>query len=255
MSVTVERRTRRISWSQVSAYCKCPMQWRLSRSVEPEFTPVGLKLGSAIHEALAAYYSAVREGRPMELGDLLAVFEAAWSKPEDALLRFGKGEDDVSVRAQAERMLRTFLASVEPGDVMAVELGFTIELFEGVELRGFVDLIERRGDIISVVDHKTSKQLPNAAFEKEQAGLYVLALRKMGFIPDGVEVRTRFDVLRRLKTRDEFVPVEVGITEKDLADTQDKVLTVARAMDAGIIYRSPSWMCGSCRWGGACLET
>ena len=255
MSLAVEKRIRRVSWSHISTYCKCPMQWRLSRSVEPEHTPVGLKLGSAVHEALAAYYVAAQEGRSLELGDLLAVFETAWSKPEDAPLRFGKGEDDAYVKAQAERMLRTFLANVNPGDVMAVELGFTIELSEDIELTGFVDLVERRGETIWVVDHKTSKQLPGAAIEKEQAALYVLALRAIGFIPEDVEVRTRFDVLRRLKTRDEFASVEVVITHKDLADTRNKVLTIARAMDGDIVYRSPSWMCESCRWRQACVET
>jgi len=255
MSHAVEAGIRRISWSQVSTYCKCPMQWRLSRGVEPEFTPGGLKLGSAIHEALAAYYVAVRKGRSLELDDLLAVFEAAWSRPEEAPLRFGKGEDDASVRAQAERMLRTFLANVEPGDVLAVELGFTVELSEDVELTGFVDLVERRDRTIWVVDHKTSRQLPNVAFEKEQASLYVLALREIGFIPDGADVRARFDVLRRLKVKDEFASVEVQVTDKDLGDTRDKVLTVARAMDADNVYRSPSWMCESCRWRQACLDT
>jgi len=253
MSLAVDKKTRRISWSQVSTYCKCPMQWQLSRGVEPEFTPVGLKLGSAIHEALAAYYAGVQEARSPELADLLAVFEAAWVQPEEAPLRYGKGENEASVKAQAERMLRTFFDNVDPGEVLAVELGFHIELSEDVELRGFVDLVERRDDTAWVVDHKTSKQLPDSAFEKGQAALYVLALRAIGVIPDDAEVRTRFDVLRRLKTKDEFVSVEVDISDKDLADTRDKILTITRAMAAGIVYRSPSWMCGACRWRQACL--
>jgi len=230
------------------------MQWQLSRSVEPEFTPVGLKLGSAIHEALAAYYAAVQEARSLELADLLAVFGAAWVRPEDAPLRYGKGEDEASIKAQAERMLRTFLTNIEPGEVLAVELGFRVDLTDEVELRGFVNLVERRDDAVWVVDHKTSKQLPDAVFEKGQAALYVLALRAIGVIPADAEVRTRFDVLRRLKTKDEFVSVEVGISDRDLADTRDKVMTIARAMDAGIVYRSPSWMCGSCRWRQACMD-
>ena len=68
-------------------------------------------------------------------------------------------------------------------------------------------------------------------------------------------VGLRYDVLRKLKSKGEFASVEVETTEKELADLRQKLGTIWRAMDAGIIYRSRSWACDGCQWSKSCAET
>ena len=59
---------------------------------------------------------------------------------------------------------------------------------------------------------------------------------------------------RKLKTKGEFVPVEVHVTDQDVSRVRHKLQQVWRAIEAGIIYRSKSWACAGCPWSKRCAE-
>jgi hypothetical protein len=67
-------------------------------------------------------------------------------------------------------------------------------------------------------------------------------------------VGLRYDVLRKLKSKGEFVSVEGETTGKELDDLRRKLGTIWRAMDSGIVFRSRSWACNGSRWARACAE-
>ena len=252
--MTVAESVVRLSWSQVSAYTQCPAKWWFSRRRPAEFVPSALKFGTAVHKAVAAFHTARMEGCSLTAEDLLGVYEAAWSEPETADIRYGKGEDERTLRDMAGRMLAAFLEGVEPAEVLAVEQGFAVEIAEGVLVSGFIDLVEVKEGRFWVVDAKTSRGEPSTAFDGEQLILYRLALQRIGLVPEGADVGLRYDVLRKLKTKGEFVSVVVETTDKQLDDLRLKVGQVARAVEAGIVYRNRSWACAGCPWANACAE-
>jgi len=254
MTLATETLTR-LSYSQMRQYTTCPAKWWFSRRLPPEHTASALKFGSAIHKSIAAFYMAKAEGCSPQTDDLLNVYEAAWSEPEKAEIKFGKNEDEEVLHAMAERMLGAFLEAIEPGEIVGVEEGFAVEIGDGILVSGFVDLIEVKAGKFWIVDNKTSKNAPSGAFDKEQVGLYLLGLRELGLIPPDADVGLRYDVLRKLKTKGAFVSVEVQVTDKELADLRNKITQVARAIQASVVYRARGWMCNGCAWATACAET
>jgi RecB family exonuclease len=214
--------------------------------------PSALKFGSAIHKAVEVFYAVLAEGYHAGMDELLASYLDRWEEPSEAPIHFGKEESPDSLKGMAERMLEAFLKTVQPGKVLAIEQDFAVEIAEGILVRGYVDLVETKNDTLWIVDHKTGRNAPSDSFDKEQIGLYRLGLEELGLIPEGIPVGLRYDVLRKLKSKGEFVSVEVETTEKELSDLRQKLGTIWRAMDNQIIYRSRSWACDGCQWAGAC---
>ena len=245
----------RLSFSQMRQYTACPAKWWFSRHFPPEHVPSPLRFGRAIHKAVAAFYEGHLAGGRLEPDRLVVVYDEAWAEPEDVEIRFGKGEDDQTLHDMAVRMLRAFVETVEPGEIIAVEQPFAVEIGEGILVTGIVDLVEIRDGRFWIVDAKTSKNAPSSAFDIEQIALYRLGLVELELIPEDADVGLRYDVLRKLKTKGEFVSIEGETTEKDLDDLRQKLGQVARAIRAGIIYRTRGWQCSGCPWSRACAET
>ena len=252
MKTIVEAPT--LSWSQAHNYTQCPAKWYFSRCREPEFTPSSLRFGSAVHNALARYYSGILEGKTPGVDELLAAYELGWNERDDAPVRYGDGEDETSLRDMAGRMLDAFLEAISPGEIIAVEQPFSFELDNGVVVRGIADLVEERDGRVWIIDHKTSRNSPSNAFDREQLMLYRVGLESIGIISPGENVGMRYDVLRKLKTRGEFVSVEIEASDKEIADTVQKLRLVWRAIESGIIYRNPGYMCSGCQWANVCAE-
>jgi len=245
----------RLSWSQIQSYTQCPAKWWFSRNRPPESTPSALKFGSAIHAALAAYHLSRLDGCSLTVDEMLEVYANTWSKPENVPIRYGKDESEEFLTAMAGRIFNAFLDKVDPGEVLAVEKGFAVDIGDSVLVTGYIDMVEIKEGCYWIVDYKTSKGTPSTAFDSEQVGLYLLGLKSLGFIPEQAKVRLRYDVLKKLKTKSDLLPVEITVSEKSLEDLKGKLTQVWRAMEANIIYRVKSWACQGCRWSRACKTT
>ena len=244
----------RLSWSQVSAYQQCPAKWWFSRRLPAERTPSALHFGKAVHRALDAYYGSRMEGYCPGLDELLSAFQASWDEEPSAPLAFGKGEDAESLAAMAGRMLASFLESSRPGEIVAVEQPFAVEIAEGVLVTGAVDLVEVKDGRMWIVDSKTSRSAPPAGLGRDQLGLYLIGLRELGLVPFGGGEGLRCDVLRKLKAKAAFESVEVELSERDLDALRQKVAAIARAASERIVWRAPSWACAGCQWSRACAR-
>ena len=72
-----------ISVSQLKTWLMCPRKYELKyiRGESPAYVPVNLAFGSAIHEALAAFYAEIKStGSPLRRDLVLDVFLAAWEE-------------------------------------------------------------------------------------------------------------------------------------------------------------------------------
>ena len=243
-----------ISWSQIKSYTMCPLKHFLSRRYPPDFVPSALKFGAAIHRALAAYYEALVEGCNLTADEMLAVFHDAWAG-EELPIRFAFRETQDGLFGMAERMLNVFVEQVKPGNVIAVEQAFHIEISPDVPLvSGYIDLLEERDGTLWIVDHKTSKSKPNGDLDAEQLHLYRIAAEELGFVDDDQLVACRFDALLKQKTKSDFVMVEVDTSDEDLDRVRRKAEQVWRGIEAEVVYPVRGWACSGCQWASRCEE-
>jgi hypothetical protein len=72
------------SYSQLSTYLSCPLQYRLKNVdlIPPDFSPASLAFGSSIHEAVAAYYQSRLEGDTFQPHQMVDVYRETSRGPK-----------------------------------------------------------------------------------------------------------------------------------------------------------------------------
>jgi len=236
-----------LSYSQIALYLECPLLYKL-RYLDGEAregTPAALVFGSAIHKALAKFYTDVMDGEPFVLAGFLKAFEEAWSDAvEEREVVFGEGEDFVSLLALGKEMLKVFARSVMPPKVIAVEVPFEFWLEHpqtgedsSVPIRDVIDLIEEdENGTIWVVDHKTAGR---AYSEQQIAGdlqmlIYAAAVKQLDVVEDR-DLMLRLDVLTKSK-KPQFLRYPMYRDDHDIARLFEIVEGVWRAIEAEAFY-------------------
>lgn len=236
-----------LSYSQISLYLECPLLYKL-RYVEGEkgeAVPAALVFGSAIHKALAGFYTDVMDGELFSLAAFLGAFEEAWSHAvEEREIIYKEAEDFDSLLALGTEMLKVFARSVMPQKVIAVEVPFEFRLEHpvtgedsSVPLKGVIDLIEEdESGTLWVVDHKTAGR---AYSEPQIVGdlqmlIYAAAVKQLDVV-DGRDVMLRFDVLTKAK-KPKFLRYPMYRDDNDIARLFEIVEGVWQAIDAEAFY-------------------
>lgn len=251
------------SYSQIRRYAQCPLQWHLARLYSPAFTPASLVFGGAFHAAAEAYYRARRDGAAVGAEDLLAAYERHWAREaaRGPIRYTAKLEDAVGIRDLARRMLEAFLAAARPGEIVAVEEPFAIDLAPGLPtIRGRIDMIEVRTDAdgvrrVHLVDLKTMARKPSwDDLDTDQSHLYALAARRLKCVQAlGLPLALRFTVVTKTKVP-EVVEIPVEPSSRATERAVEKLRQCDRAMRAGITYPVPGWTCSACGYAQACRQ-
>ncbi len=246
---------RHLSYSQINCYMTCPLRYNFQyvEQIPPAFTSAPLAFGSAIHEAVAAFYQSHLEGDILRLDQMLDVYRDVWQHKED--IRFFNGDDEISLLIKAEQLLGVFHESFEPSTrVLGVEEFFEFSINGLPPFQGYIDLIEQSlsGDI-SIVDLKTaSKKLTNANVQNNlQLTAYSLGARALGFEPE--DLKLRLDVLLKT-TKPDLVRYETTRTEEDRLRFVRLVQGVWRGIEAGAWLPRQDWHCQQCAFSGPCAE-
>ena len=255
-----------VSVSQVKCWLRCPRQFELKyvRGAAPAFVPVALAFGTAVHEALAAFYLELKSaGFPLRLDLVLDVFRATWSRAVEGGVPLQDDEDGDDPRTMVDRgvsVLNAFYehASCAPALVVEeVERGFVVPLRDPDSgdvldevLVGTWDLVAVEGGRRLIIEHKTaSRKYGSDQLEHDiQPTAYKLGAREAGL----GDVALRYQVL--LKTK---VPsVQIADIERRL-DQEDDFLRIAggvlRAVDAGVFFPVRGWHCRSCPYSYTCV--
>lgn len=248
-----------LSYSQLALYLECPLRYKLRYLSEggygDEKPPAALVFGTAMHQALAWYYTAARNGESFNLTEFLDVFAAAWETETDRQgVVFGVGEDSASLLGLGQTMLRTYARLARPMRVVAVEAPFEFRLEHprtgrelAVPIRGVIDLIEEdENGALWVVDHKTAAR---PYTEQQMAGdlqmlIYAAAVRQMDEAK-GREVLLRLDVLTKSR-KPQLLQHVMRRTDEDVVRLYEIVDGVWRAIEAEAFYPR---CCISARWG------
>jgi len=255
-----------VSKSQLRTFLMCPQKYAYQYvfAMEWEQKSSALSFGSAIHSAVGDYYLSTAKGETLSVKDLQEIFLESWATElkSDVPIDFnGKTSDEMA--DLGTKMLQVFADEIKPREIEAVELPFSVPIYDPatgeelpVKLVGAFDLIESDEDgNRSIVELKTAaRKWSDGQVETElDPAVYSFAFQEMGYSTNGSETLVRFDVLTKTKSPS----LETYFTTRDEKD-QQKMLSlftkVLRAIESGHFYPIHGWQCNGCAFNHQCAE-
>jgi len=246
-----------LSHSQLSLMRSCPRKFSYTyvEKAPPDFIPVSLIFGGAIHSSLELHYRAHAA--------LLSAYHDAWRRQQAQAgstvpVRFNKGDDIDTLHALADRMLTAFLDSslANPkGTILGIEEQLTVTLGDHLpDLLAKVDLVTHTDGALHVVDFKTSKSrwTDQKALESgEQLLLYGVTVGRLSKDLN-IPVKLHFAIITKAKTPVvQLLPVPTDAAR--LAAVKESVGQVWEAIQTGNFYPNPSPMnCTTCQFRSLC---
>ena len=254
-----ERAELHVSASQIKTYLLCPRKYQLRYvlGAPPEHRSIHLAFGSAIHEALAAYYMGLRGNpEPPSLDHLCDVFTDSMTSffDSDLPIDIPQGQSQEDIQNLGIALLGVFHADIDPPQtVLAVEQPFAIDICDPTtgqvleeQLIGFLDaLVEIDGKTV-IVEHKTAgrKWSQDQLDHDLQTSIYLAAikadhLRLQTLVKTTTPKLHIYDLVRTPAQKQEAIKIICG------------VLTAIRA---GAFWPQRGWMCCGCEFSKACAE-
>jgi len=257
------RKQPHVSYSQIRSYLMCPMKFyhNYTAKTEPSHRPLALVLGSAIHEALAAYYAHLQGmGTKISEAELLAIFrdrvDREWDAPVP--IKVDEGLDAGELLDQGIGLLQMFHANADCPTVLAVEQPFSAPLYDpatgevfAAPLVGAWDLLIEGLQRPMIVEHKTSarKYTREQLAYETQPSVYAYAAEQIGI----GKVDLLYQLLIKAKTPS-LQHCRITRTAAHITEMMETFASVVRAVDAGIFYRNRSWACADCTYAYRCNE-
>lgn len=255
-----------VSYSAVSQYQRCPLQYYFQRVLRLPVDSVasGLVFGGAVHAALADYHRQLqrqeRAGGPgTDIESVRWAFLDEYERREnEAVVQYGAREHRDGLIEQAMALIDVYLATPPPTHIRIVEQQILAPLTnssgEYLErpLVAVADLIYGPDDDITVRELKTSKRLysQQEVDTSLQATCYAHAVAEsVGSWPS-----VEYGVLTKTKTpKAQFLATTRG--PQDASRLGDLVETVERAVAEHIFFPIESPLnCSSCPYRAECLE-
>jgi hypothetical protein len=262
-----------VSVSSVRLLNECPRSWfyKYMLGVERQDLPARMILGSACHQAIAAYYLALMTGEPPALGELVAVAVKEIKKTVSGPIPIWY-EDDREVDglvAEAERVLTAFVASsYVPYRVLGVEQRFEVPVAHPTtgewlgyeeQILGFFDLVaeDQRGDLI-LIDHKIRRRAePEGEFDLQLAVYKYAARMTYGMDrPIHLSHQNIIATTKKVKIEIHELPIsgqeEVEAVETAAVGLEYIGLAVQHRHPERLMGRRRGWWCGGCGYRTRC---
>jgi len=244
------------SYSQLNTYLTCPLRYRLQyvELIPPAFTSAALTFGSAVHEAVAAYYQSRLEGDPIRPDQMVDVYREKWRGAEG--IKYFNGDNEEKLLQKASQLIEVFCAEVVPEvTVIGVEEFFDVQITKEVPpFHGYIDLIEESPDgKVTVADLKTAaKKLGDSSVHSNlQLTAYSIGAGALGFDPE--QLTLRLDVITKTKSP-EMVRYETTRTESERERFVKLVKKVWAAIEHHAFFPREDWHCAQCAWADHCKE-
>jgi putative RecB family exonuclease len=257
-ALAVLRADDHLSLSSVSCFVRCPAQYQhrylLGTAAAHRSAP--LAFGSAIHEALAAFYTSLRSSAELGLPELQAAFDEAWSQEMKRTppVLFDRDDTPDTVRERGKELLAAFHAQApRPYRVVGVEEAFAVELpeIEGVRLVGVFDaIVQERDGSYRILEHKTARRrwTQQRLDHDLQPTLYAAAAPLMGLGPAPVTLQILLS-----QKQPTLECHELSRCSSDYRDLLATLVGVRRSIAAKAFFPRRDWQCGSCPFAGPCL--
>ena len=262
-----------LSASQVGMYSTCSLKWsfRYRDRAPEEHRSAALVVGSVVDTAIKIGIHLVRSGEvPIDQLDSEQIFRDAWAAElavsPDVPIDWGKKGEEQQ-RATALAVSKAFLdaedLSERIGRIHSLDVRFELPVIDsdsgeavpGLALVGIMDAIERTDRGLRPLDYKTAAS--RAGYDEVslsthlQGSLYVAALHQLH--PSQATDEMAFQVGLKLKQPlviDRLVEISPAARKRALLT----VLHAHRAMDLGVAYPQPSFLCGGCCYRRRCAS-
>jgi putative RecB family exonuclease len=250
-------------WSQsrIGQFQMCSLKYAFSYvyKLKPEFTPVALSFGSAVHRTLEAMAHARKDGEPMNLADSQELFAEIWLRQlqEDQDIRYPEGESAESLQETGLGIITVFHANTDPAEqVVAISQALAVPVItpDGRVLDDplicELDLVvrDREGELV-ITDWKTSAQRwskRKADTEIQPTAFCYAYYQQYGVIP-----KFRYDIAVKTKTP-AFQQEHTTRSVEDFARLGWLVESVEKAVKAEAFVPQPGFVCASCQYQQAC---
>ena len=258
------RAEKHISISAISCYLRCPAayQHRYVLHTSPSHRAGALAFGSAVHTALALFYSRLMNGQQEPTAEeLAAAFSDTWTHQlsgDIPVLLDGKNTPD-STRDQGVVLVKVFHEQApRPYKVIGVEEPFSVEVVDphtgtafSERLVGVFDAVVQDADgTLRILEHKTAaRRWGRTRLDHDlQVTAYSLAAPLVG-LPDAA---ITLQVL--LKTKQPALELyHPTRTDRDRRDLLQVISGVLCAVKVGAFYPVRDWPCTSCPYAGPCM--
>ena len=254
-----------ISFSQIDTYMKCPLKYRCQYidCIPWEARSSGLALGSALHHVVAKFYCQLKNGVRESKEKMMNLFEKEWAREiKENNVKYNKKEDANSLRELGMKLVETYLESIRPQRIVAVEQSFRVpiknpltgETISDYDLIGSVDLLEvdsERNEVI--VDLKSSgKRFSDRDVEQNlQASAYGYS----SWVNNGHEDSSlvRFDVMLK-NSKPELIQYYTTRGIQDYARLFLTIKNILAGIKGGVFYPESGYYCSSCQFQEACRK-
>jgi putative RecB family exonuclease len=262
-----------LSASSITTMTECPREFlfKYIQGRKPQDTGASLVFGSALHEALAYFYNALRQSQTEPtLAELCDVAVTALTTPRETPISFTRGETLESLKSSTVGLLKAFLATgIRPDHILAVEHRFMLPLTNPLtgqllpeSLLGTFDLLIEYQGRVCVLDHKSCARLdPDRTRSPDlQMSLYSHAAKQLLGV-SSVDLQYQFLV----KTKDPTVTT-LPIARQDEAREERAALMQAASASFWIstalshdhpelvLPKRPSWRCATCGFRSHCAS-
>ena len=261
-------RERYWSQSRVGLFLMCSLKYAFSYiyKLPPEFTPVALPFGSAVHRTLEMLALSRCDGSTLSRDDCCGLFGEIWRRQveEDENIRYAEGKDANTCLDQGVAVMGTFHDNVDGSEeVLSVSEAMAVPLIDAGgnvmadPLIGEADLVVRDKDgQVVIVDWKTSGQrwpeLRNGRKGKADIEVQPTAMLYAYQATHGGDIPVfRYDIVTKAK-KPVFQQIETTRKDDDCHRMVETVKAIERAIHAEAFLPQPGFMCAACQYRGAC---
>ena len=238
----VEETPIRLSYSSISTYELCPLQYRF-RYLEgkPGRRTAALGFGESLHEALRRFHAQPVPVAPA-LERLLAYLDESWDPSA-----YRSQQEERAYHSHAVEVLTAYHRDNAKSFrvPVALEQRFRIDV-DGVTVSGVIDRMDRHPDgTYEIIDYKTSRRLPPRRFVESdlQLSIYYLAAYEVwGILPQ------RLTLYFLLPGQ----PMTVTRTPEELQATRNRIAEVAAGIRSGAFAPKENRLCEWCDYQPQC---
>ena len=246
-----------LSVSQLKTFMICPRKYALQyvEGLKPAFRPVAYALGTAWHHTIGYALVEHAEGKSNGNGKLHDHLKDGISRQlngNGVPVLFDEDEDEGVLVDRAMRMLDVFVAEVPlPEQVLGVEVPFSLDLSYPESGEHPLPLI---GAMDAIVEGPTIWELKTSKRRWSQHQLdYDLqpTAYRLGARECGHEAEVQLIVTTKAKSPQvQSEPVTRGLSDE--ADLIHIVISVSRAVKAGVDHPVRGWQCQGCPYSTVC---
>lgn len=258
--------------SRLNTYQNCPRQYKfkyVEKGNKEEFLSISIIVGSVFHNVIEKMYKDFYLKGTLPLEEILEYFEEEWEKKlhkeqkKNKEIVFFASIKDIGkykkysldcVKRYYEKFyitgVETDFDSCKTEEI--VEPLFYDEDAEPIEFQGFIDRFDIKGDVLTIIDYKTSRQAPSDRFvDKAFTQLYLYAL--------GVKSQERFSSIKTIKLKLIYpFPGTILVREvndKSINETKQYYIDILKVLKNDKKFvQTPGFGCISCGYRRICPE-